>query len=202
MNIVDLSTDSLASAPLTPEQREVWTNARAELIDARAKIQDMEIQLRSFRQAVSDTDNDRSILTRPEFNREVARMLAFDERYGGLSSVLYFDFENFGDIAKNFGNAAANSAARTICDILAKSIRTSDILGRLALNEFGIMLVRCDNAQAWKKGETLAIQLQQALSEIDGHKITPRINYGAYTFHENEDVAGGIKHAAESVTHK
>lgn len=198
--IIDLSTDILADAPLAPEQKVAWTSIREELMSARKQIHEMEVQIKSLRQTIGDETSDRTILNRPEFNREVARMLAFDERYGGLSSILYIDFENLEEITQNYGNALSSAAMKVVCDTLSKQVRTSDILGRLAPNEFGILLVRCDNSFAWKKGETLVEKLQQALSDIQGNKINPIISYGAYTFRENEDVAGGIKHAAEAIT--
>jgi diguanylate cyclase (GGDEF)-like protein len=114
--------------------------------------------------------------------------------------VLYFDFENLNEITKTFGNALSNEVVKIVCDVCSKQIRTSDIFGRLATNEFGVLLVRCDNANAWKKGEALAGKLHQALAEVQGHPIAPIINYGAYTFRENEDAAGGIKQAASVIT--
>lgn len=199
--IIDLSVDPLSAAPFTPEQRVIWETIREEIKLSRVKIQDLEAQVKSLNQMLSDEEDERAILTRPEFNREVARMLAFDERYGGLSSILYLDFENFEEVAKNYGNAISNAAIRTICNTLSKNTRTSDIVGRLATNEFGVLLVRCDNSFAWKKGETLAAKLKESILEVDGHKINPVISYGAYTFSENADVSGGIKHAAEAITH-
>jgi diguanylate cyclase (GGDEF)-like protein len=199
-NPIDLQTDWLAGAALAPEQKSIWNKVRAELASARLRLQELELQVKTLERRAKDDDNPRNVLTRPEFNREVARMLAFDERYGGMSSVLYFDFENFNEITKLLGNAAGNEAIRCICDTLSKNIRTSDILGRLATNEFGIMLVRCDSPSAWKKGELIATKLQEVLLTVCDNKITPAVNYGAYTFRENEDVSGGLKNAASAVT--
>jgi diguanylate cyclase (GGDEF)-like protein len=127
-------------------------------------------------------------------------MLAFDERYGGTSSVLYFDFENLDSIAGKHGKAVANATVREISNVLMKHIRGSDIVGRLAADEFGVLLVRCDNPQAWKKAEQLSSTLYEALAEVHGCTLNLAISYGAYTFKENEDVGRGIKEAAQVVT--
>src|SRR6202161_2224597 len=129
--IVDFHKDALGNAPLTPEQREIWEAARARIGDLETRVRLLE------RQPMEDEP---SILTRPEFNREVARMLAFDERYGGTSSVLYFDFEHLEEISLIHGKAVANATVRQIGDLLMRNVRGSDIVGRLAPDEFGVLL--------------------------------------------------------------
>jgi diguanylate cyclase (GGDEF)-like protein len=194
----DLSLDLLADAPLTPEQRRVWNFVRGELATSIARNQELEHRLQKLEQPAVDPET--SILARPEFNREVARMLAFDERYGGISSVLYIDFENLEATAERYGQSVANAATRAIGAVLVKNIRGSDIIGRLAPDEFGVLLMRCDNAAAWKKAEILAFALQKAVTEVNGCRLDLRISYGAYTFRDHDDVANGLKEAAHSMT--
>jgi len=197
--ILDPAIDLLADAPLTPEQRVVWNQMRAELSETRAKLVEMDNRIQLLQREPTD-EAGHTILTRPEFNREVARMLAFDERYGGTSSVLYYDFENLEEISAKFGKAVANAAVQEIGRLFMKNVRGSDIIGRLATDEFGVLLVRCDNENAWKKGKLLASTLSEGLLEVHGCAINLEINYGAYTFRENEGVAQGLKQAAQIVT--
>ncbi len=194
----DLSVDWLVDAPLTTDQRRAWTVLRGELASALAKNQELMERLRQVEQQQADAEP--SILNRPEFNREVARMLAFDERYGGMSSVLYFDFDHLGETTSRFGNAVSAAAMKEIAATLVRSVRGSDIVGRLAPDEFGILLMRCDNAAAWRKAEDLAIQLQHTLTEIQGCRLSIKVSYGAYTFRDNEDLAVGLKEAAQVMT--
>lgn len=197
---VDLLNDPLAGAPLTPEQHQAWELTRSELIIARERIANLEVRIQSLENQTHESGIVQTILTRPEFNREVARMLAFDERYGGVSSVVYFDIDNFADIQKKDGLTTTDKIIRTICDTLAHHIRSSDILGRLASDEFGLLLTRCDNDAAWSKGESLALMLVEELDKISECSLRPIINYGAYTFRDKENVATGLKQAASSVT--
>lgn len=198
-NDIDFSVDELADAPLTAEQRRTWTTLRGELASSQAKNQELLEKLRQVEQ--QQADNTPPILTRPEFNREVARMLAFDERYGGMSSVLYFDFDRLEETAIQFGRDVANAALQEITAAMVQSVRSSDIVGRLAPDEFGILLMRCDNAAAWRKAEYLALQLQQILTTIKGCKLSIKVSYGAYTFRDNEDLSIGLKEAAQTMTH-
>ncbi|MGE3623874.1 MAG: GGDEF domain-containing protein [Bdellovibrionales bacterium] len=187
----DFNKDALNDAALSPEQRKAW-------LAARTRIDDLELRLKILER--QPLEEDRTILTRPEFNREVARMLAFDDRYGGTSSVLYFDFEHLDEIGSRYGKAVSNATVRMIGDLLMKNVRSSDIVGRLAPDEFGVLLMRCDNAAAWRKGEQLASLLYEMAGEVHGYKLDIAISYGAYTFRENEDVATGLKEAAHAVT--
>ncbi|MDE2029351.1 MAG: GGDEF domain-containing protein [Alphaproteobacteria bacterium] len=198
MDNFDFSIDWLADAPLTPDQRRAWNMLRGELASAQAKNQELQEKIRQLEVPVHEIEP--TVLSRPEFNREVARMLAFDERYGGISSVLYFDFDKLEETAARYGRSVANAAIRQIGAVLMRSVRTSDIVGRLAPDEFGVLLMRCDNASAWRKAEMLAADLQKEIGEIHGCKLDVTVSYGAYTFRDNEDVSTGLKEAAQAMT--
>lgn len=197
---LDLLTDHLANAPLNEEQRTIWRDLCSELVLARVRIQELENRLKALESKPEENSPFHCLLTRPDFNREVARMLAFDERYGGLSSVLYINIENLDSIRARHGNALVDTAIRCVADTLAKQIRRSDILGRLAPDEFGILLPRCDNKSAWKKGEYVSSAIYDALEALWGPGMKPQISYGAYTFREKEDLGVGLKEAAKDLT--
>ncbi|MDD4616626.1 MAG: diguanylate cyclase [Alphaproteobacteria bacterium] len=184
-DVFDFSVDELADAPLTPGQRRIWNAMRT-------RNQELTEKLRHYEQEKDQSQS--AVLNRDDFNREVARMLAFDERYGGISSILYLDFEGIDEKGVDIDTLRAIAAA------LSRGVRSSDIIGRLAPSEFGILLMRCDNANAWRKGETLSIALRQKLAEI-GRSDT-KISYGAYTFRDNEDLSTGLKEAAQALTQK
>jgi GGDEF domain-containing protein len=176
----DSSVDPLADAPLSAEQRRIWDQMRA-------RNGELEQRLLQY-----ERDESQSLLhNRNDFTREVARMLAFDERYGGTSSILYLDLEG--------ADLDSGAAVQEISTVLAHGVRSSDIIGRLAPKEFGILLMRCDSASAWRKGETLSAKLEQALAQL---KLNIKVSYGAYTFRDNEDLAVGLKEAAQSLTRK
>ncbi len=198
--IIDLINDPLASATLTPEERTIWETVRAETLIAREKLQSLETRIRVLERQTQDEPPLQSLLTRPEFNREVARMLAFDERYGGTSSLLLIDFENLGAIMKTCGRAACDEAVQTLTDALSHNVRRSDILGRLDTETFAIFLARCPCEAAWTKGEKLTLMLKNVLASVPQLSVQPTLSYGAYTFQEKEDLSTGLRAAAAAVT--
>ncbi|MGE4352153.1 MAG: GGDEF domain-containing protein [Bdellovibrionales bacterium] len=197
---LDLLTDELADAPLTPEQRVIWRDLCAELVLARVRIQELETRLRVLDRDTAADSPALALLNRPDFNREVARMLAIDERYGSTSSVVYFNIENLEIIKDRHGTALVEAAIRCISDTLINQVRRSDVVGRLSPDEFGILLPRCDNTNAWKKAEKVATVLYDALGDLWGPNLKPQIGFGAYTFSGKDDLTQGLKQAAEGIT--
>lgn len=198
---VDLLTDSLSDAPLSADQRDVWRGLCEELVLARVRIQELETRLKIMERSKPDDETPgASLLTRPDFNREVARLLALDERYGNTSSVLYFDIENLQAVKDRHGAALAQAALQAVGEALLTHVRRSDVVGQLAPDEFGVLLPRCDNPNAWLKGEAIASLLHVTLAKVWGPGLEPVISYGAYTFADKEDVAQGLKNAGAALT--
>ncbi len=158
----------------------------SDLAAAQEKIRMLEKRVAELE---ADSVTAATILTRPEFNREVARMLALDERYGGTSSVIYFDLEGL--------ERASSAIIMDIGAAFIKNVRSSDVIGRLAPAEFGVLLIRCDNATALKKADELGRALHKIL---DTSTSAVTIAYGAYTFQDSKDIAGGLHQAAQMVT--
>lgn len=194
-----MTDDPFAGLGLTSQQRAALEALRHEHALGRVRIVELEKKVQELERSSLSSDHP-EVLTRPEFNREVARMLACDERYGGVSSVVYFDVERLDSVAGKFGKAVANAAMREAMLALVRYVRGSDIVGRLAPSEFGVLLVRCGNSDAWRKGRELAGHLYDALVEVHGCRLELEVGYGAYTFRADEDVAKGLKEAAQSVT--
>lgn len=189
--------DLLADAALTPEQRAYWAQFRAAHAKLQARVADLQSRLE-----LDEMDAPGMILSRPEFNREVARLLAIEERYGGTSSIVYFHCDNLESLATAHGRNVANAAVRVLCDTLLKNVRVCDIIGRLESCEFGVLLVRCGNADAWRKGDLLATKMQEAVTTVHNHPFALSVAYGAYSFAARDDVATGLKAAAQAMTKK
>jgi diguanylate cyclase (GGDEF)-like protein len=192
---IPLNPDPLADAPLSPDQRQLWGRFRFELLESRARLQDVEKQ--GAEGAVLHT-----VLARPEFNREVARMLAYDERYGGSSSLVYIDIENFKELEEKHDRALLNAALRLIGECLIKHVRGSDIVGRVGPDEFAVLLCQCKGDLAWKKADQLSGMARNVFDNIYGQKLAASICYGVYAFEGEKDVTAGLKGAAAQLVRK
>ena len=190
-------TDLLQNAALTSEERKVWEATRAELAKTRSRLALCEALLSDIESRDSGI-----ILTRPDFNREVARMLACDERYGGVSSLVYFDIDGLEQVIEKYGQPMFEKVTEKVGHTLGGHVRRCDVVGQLGPAEFGVLLLRCNNEDAWRKAEGLTAALEEELAKISGMEVSLSISYGAYTFKDAEDLASGISKAAESTKGK
>jgi diguanylate cyclase (GGDEF)-like protein len=115
----------------------------------------------SYLETLADQDTLLPVPNRRAFVRELTRMMAFSERYGAPGSLLYFDIDSMKDINDQFGHAAGDAALAHVADVLERNIRSSDVVGRLGGDEFGVILAQADPATANEKATLLADAIEK-----------------------------------------
>ena len=142
-----LGIPGLSEDALTPELREGLARLAAErnrlrdeLAKARGRIASLE--------RLADEDPLTSVANRRAFVRQLTRMIAFTHRYGVPASVVYFDLNNMKHINDEHGHPTGDAALRHMATVLRGNIRSSDIVGRLGGDEFGVILAQTDEEQA------------------------------------------------------
>jgi diguanylate cyclase (GGDEF)-like protein len=180
----------IPEAEFTPRVREAVIGLKSEV--DRLTHENEQIRARLDDAARSaDQDMLLPILNRRAFVREITRFIAFAERYGTPSSLLYFDLDNFKAVNDIYGHAAGDVVLRHFSDLIASQIRETDILARLGGDEFGVILahVKCD--QAVKKGASLAKTLREHPPVWQDQVVKLNFSHGAYELRagENADAA-------------
>ncbi|MGQ7935419.1 EAL domain-containing protein [Paraburkholderia sp. D1E] len=84
------------------------------------------------------------LLNRAEFETRLERMLTDAHETGSEHAMLYIDLDQFKVVNDTFGHIAGDQMLRQIAAQLGQCIRTSDTLGRLGGDEFGVILEQCD----------------------------------------------------------
>ena len=87
------------------------------------------------------------------FLRELERLIAHNERYGGDAALLFVDLDGLKAINDSFGHRTGDEALIKVADLLAEGIRRSDVVARIGGDEFGILL---ENAGEEKARDTAA----------------------------------------------
>ena len=105
---------------------------QAELTAARVKVTELE--------ARADVDPLLDILNRRGFERELRRSLAYVRRYGTAAALVYLDLDQFKPINDRYGHAAGDRVLKAVVETLQRSVRESDVVGRLGGDEFGVLL--------------------------------------------------------------
>jgi diguanylate cyclase (GGDEF)-like protein len=104
----------------------------------------------------ADQDTLLPVLNRRALMREIARFIAFAERYGTQSSLLFLDIDGFKAINDVHGHSAGDFVLRQFCEFLANNTRGSDILARVGGDEFALIFPAVSGEQARRKGGLLA----------------------------------------------
>jgi diguanylate cyclase (GGDEF)-like protein len=164
---------------------------RRELDDARARIVQLE--------RLADEDSLAPIANRRAFVRELSRMIAFTRRYGVPSSVVYFDVNGMKQINDAHGHPAGDAALRHVADILCKNVRSSDIVGRLGGDEFGVILAQTNQEQANAKGKSLAEAIGASRLRRGKLRIPVSAAYGVYSFSGADDAQVAIEAADKAM---
>ena len=150
----------------------------------------------TYLETLADQDTLLPVSNRRAFVRELTRMMAFSERYQSPSSLLFFDLDSLKNINDRYGHGAGDAALSHVADVLVKNLRSSDVVGRLGGDEFGVILAQGDQATANEKAAFLANAIEQVPFDWQGNKIKLSVAVGAYTFQGGEN-AGQALDAAD-----
>ncbi len=184
----------VAEEALTPELRQAVARIATErdrlheeLTKARAKIAALE--------RLADEDALTPVANRRAFVRELSRMIAFSHRYGVPASLVYFDVNNMKQINDEHGHAAGDAALRQVAAVLRDNIRSSDVVGRLGGDEFGVVLAQTDAEQAHNKAAALAAAIAERPLRWGKYSMPVSAAFGVYAFSGTEKPQHAIEAA-------
>lgn len=158
----------------------------AEVEELRHQLEEARTRIGSLEKLV-DEDPLMPVCNRRAFLRELTRMMAFAGRYGVPGGLVYFDVNNLKQINDSFGHAAGDAVLLQVATVLIESVRATDVVGRLGGDEFGVLLVRTDNALAEHKALELAALIESRPIRWHGQDLAISVAFGAHAFHGGEN---------------
>lgn len=186
-----VSLAGLAEAEMTPRVHEAIMGLLGEVDRLRGELEDARNRI-SFLERLADEDALMPIANRRAFVRELSRMMAFAQRYGTPSSVVYFDLNGLKIINDQHGHAAGDAALQHVAQTLVDNVRNTDVVGRIGGDEFGVLLVQTDEETARRKAGSLAAAIAARPLRWQGIEIALSAAYGTHSFSGNEDAAGAL----------
>jgi len=120
-------------------------------------------------EAAADLDPMLPIYNRRAFMREVSRAQSVMDRYGMISSIIFFDLDGFKLINDRFGHGIGDKILELVAESLISGVRQCDMVARLGGDEFGVLLFKSDQMIAKAKAGALACRIGDlALQHPDG----------------------------------
>lgn len=188
----------IPEAELTPKVRAAIMTLMAEVDRLRQELDLAERRISEL-EGLADHDPVLPVLNRRAFVRELARAIAFTERYEIPSSVLYFDLDSFKAVNDTHGHAAGDAALKHFVELLSANLRESDVVGRLGGDEFAVILPNARLEAAGAKAAAMAAKLRQSPVRWNGVSIALSCSTGVCDFRPGESAAEALARADEAM---
>ena len=146
------------------------------------------------------------IPNRMQFQHLLQRSIARARRAGKPLCLFYVDIDHFKDINDTFGHLAGDTTLETVAERLADTLPKSSIIGRLAGDEFAVIIDDLGPGRA-QQGETegLAQNLLDRLADpflVQGHEVFMTASLGiAYYPEDARNVIDLIRNADAALYH-
>ena len=138
-------------------------------------------QAESTLQRLVHTDALTGLASRVQLLEQVESGLARSRAGGGVTAVLFFDFDRFKVVNDSLGHDTGDALLRGIAGRLTRNLRDGDTAARFGGDEFVVVLEGLpDDAAAYRIGEKL-LGVCSAPYEINGHSIVSTASIGLVT---------------------
>jgi diguanylate cyclase (GGDEF)-like protein len=94
------------------------------------------------------------------------------------ASVMLIDLDHFKSINDRFGHAIGDRVLEVFADTAQKTLRGSDLVGRLGGEEFAAVLYDTPHEHAQAVAERLRLAFAQATKDVDGHPVCATLSVG------------------------
>jgi PAS domain S-box-containing protein/diguanylate cyclase (GGDEF)-like protein len=140
------------------EGNDVWALLSSSLVDASDDMAPQVItqildisERKSFagrQQHLADSDALTGLPNQRQFERELARTLAYAARYGNRGAVLLLRLDGFAHVKGMLGRSIGDALLLRVGRVLRSALRTTDRCGRVGADEFAVILPEATREQA------------------------------------------------------
>jgi diguanylate cyclase (GGDEF)-like protein len=160
---------------------------KAQLAEARARVEQL--------QAAADTDFLLEISNRRGFERELGRAIAYIQRYQASGALIVLDVDRLKPINDNFGHAAGDQVLKAIVAVLARQIRSSDVIGRLGGDEFALLLWNLSETDAHAKAASMEEDIDRLGFAFAGHTVATGVSTGVVVLGPHSEAGRALAEA-------
>ncbi len=188
------SSQAPSDSEFTPRTRNALLELNREIDRLRNEASSLRERLRELEE-LADTDPLAPVYNRRAFVRELERMAAYAERYGGEAGLIFVDLNGFKRINDLHGHAIGDAILKHTAEMLADNVRSSDIVGRMGGDEFAVGLARGGLKAAQKKAQSLENVIRATPVIVDGVTYQASATLGATVIESGETAEQALSRA-------
>ena len=121
----------------------------AEVENLREEAERLRLRIREL-ENMAGTDDLTGLPNRRSFLISLGKLIDRVGRYGESAALIFVDVDGLKRINDLSGHQVGDAALTHIASLLTKAVRGSDCVGRLAGDEFGILVEKTDELGAWQ----------------------------------------------------
>ncbi|HYD18716.1 MAG TPA: GGDEF domain-containing protein [Patescibacteria group bacterium] len=127
-----------------------------------------------------------------------AMLISGAKRHKQELAVLAIDIDGLQIVNDTFGRAAGDGAIKTVAATLQQVLRNSDVMGRVAGQEFAIFLPATDEYRASLVAEKLRKAVEEVPFAVKEHTVMLRVSIGVAELQPHHKNADDLLRAAET----
>ncbi|HVN97676.1 MAG TPA: diguanylate cyclase [Syntrophorhabdaceae bacterium] len=121
------------------------------------------------------------------------------KRYSGSFSMILLDVDNFKQINDSYGHLAGDHVLKRISQLIAKNLRTIDVVGRYGGEEFIVILPETDVEKALVAGERLRKAIEAETFSSSGSDVRLTVSLGIAAYEDGKSAHELIKTADDNL---
>jgi len=121
------------------------------------------------------------LIARRRFEEELERHVADGRRYGMTGALIVLDLDNFRAINENHGLRAGDRVLIRVADALTNRLRETDLLARMAGDQFAILLPRAKPPEAERVCQALEEAIAQEVRAPGDRTIEASVGFVPFT---------------------
>lgn len=118
------------------------------------------------------------LLNRRAFFEEAESALRNARRYQRPISLLILDIDHFKQVNDRFGHPTGDRMLETVAGVLAREVRSTDIVARIGGEEFALLLTETTSAGAWDTAERIRLAIANLVPEHGPDLLAATVSIG------------------------
>ncbi|MEX0619248.1 MAG: EAL domain-containing protein [Pseudohongiellaceae bacterium] len=128
---------------------------------------------------------------RREFERKLGLITSASRQTDKENHLLFIDLDRFKLVNDNCGHVTGDSVLVEIADIIKGHVRGDDMVARIGGDEFGILLVACNDVDAVKIAETIRESVSEYRFQSQGMYFTFGASVGVLNLSRHSEFGDG-----------